>query len=357
MKKGVNLIMSKKMKAVVKTKGVPGAELLTMDIPSPGPLEVLVKVKATSICGTDVHIYKWDPWAQGRIKNIPQILGHEFAGEVVEVGKNVQHIKVGDYISAETHIPCLECIQCLTGQMHICSRLKILGVDINGCFAEYAAIPEVVCWKNSPEIPYEYATVQEPLGNAVYATLVEDVAGKTVAIIGEGPTGLFAVGVARVSGASEIFAIGKHKFRLEIAKKMGADHIISLGENDPVLYVLEKTDGIGVDVVLEMAGSQQALDDGFKIVRKGGRFTAFGIPSGNVRLDYANGIVFKGVTVYGVNGRLMYNTWFIVRNLLKSKRLDISPVVTHKLPLADFEEGFKLMTEGERKCGKIVLIP
>ena len=331
--------------------------MLSKVIPEPGPGEVLVNVRATSICGTDVHIYKWDPWAQGRIRNIPQTLGHEFAGEVVEVGKNVQHIKVGDYISAETHIPCMECIQCLTGQMHICSALKILGVDMDGCFAEYAVIPEIVCWKNSREIPFEYASVQEPLGNAVYATLVEDVAGKTVAVIGDGPTGLFSVGVARVSGASEIFMLGKHGFRLDIARKMGADHIVCLGEGDQVQYIMEKTHGIGVDVVLEMAGSQQALDDGFKIVRKGGRFTAFGIPSGAVKLDYANGIVFKGVTVYGVNGRLMYKTWFTVRNLLSSKRLDISPVVTHKLPLDSFQDGFRLMTEGERKCGKVVLIP
>jgi threonine 3-dehydrogenase len=349
--------MTGTMKAVVKTSRAHGAELQIVKIPELKPADVLVKVKATSICGTDVHIYQWDPWSQGRIKNIPQVLGHEFAGEVVEVGSQVHHIKPGDFISAETHIPCRQCIQCLTDQMHICSNLSILGVDIDGCFAEYAAIPEVVCWKNSPDIPPEFACVQEPLGNAVYATLVEDVAGKTVAIIGEGPTGLFAAGVARASGATEIFVLGRNRFRLDISKKMGADHIIFIDEMNPVDYIMEKTHGIGVDVVLEMAGAQQAIDDGFKIVRKGGRFSAFGIPGGNIRIDYANGIIFKGVTIYGINGRLMFDTWFKVRNLLSSRRLDIAPVITHKLPLESFEEGFNLLTEGDRKTGKIVLIP
>ncbi|MDQ7824493.1 MAG: L-threonine 3-dehydrogenase [Candidatus Eremiobacteraeota bacterium] len=349
--------MTGKMKAVVKTRKGPGAEMVTADIPPVGAREVLVKVKATSICGTDVHIYTWDPWAQGRIRKIPQVLGHEFAGEVVEIGKEVRHIKIGDTISAETHIPCGECIQCLTDQMHICNNLSILGVDRDGCFAEYAVIPEVVCWKNSRDIPYEYATVQEPLGNAVYATLVEDVAGKTVAVIGEGPTGLFAVGVARACGATEIFALGKNRYRLEIAKKMGADHTIMVSDTDAVAFILERTNGIGVDVVLEMAGAQQAIDDGIRIIRKGGRFSAFGIPPGNVRLDYANGIIFKGITLYGINGRLMYSTWFKVRNLLASKRLDVSPVVTHKMPMSDFAEGFRLLTEGESRCGKVVLIP
>ncbi len=349
--------MTGTMNAVVKTQRGPGAELLVSPIPSPGPHNVLVRVKATSICGTDVHIYQWDPWADSRIKNIPQILGHEFAGEVVEIGREVKHIKVGDTISAETHIPCGECLQCLTDQMHICSNLNILGVDIDGCFAEYASIPEVVCWKNSPDIPFEYASVQEPLGNAVYATLVEDVAGKSVAVIGEGPTGLFAVGVARISGATEIFVLGRNRFRLEIARKMGADHIIFIDEVDAVNYVLEKTKGIGVDVVLEMAGAQQAIDDGLKIIRKGGRFSAFGIPSGNVKMDYANGIIFKGIKLYGINGREMFRTWFKVRNFLASKRLDISPVVTHKFPLSGFSEGFRVLTEGDRNCGKVVLLP
>lgn len=346
------------MKAVVKTERKSGAVFSELPIPKPGPNEVLVKIKATSICGTDVHIYTWDPWAQNRIKSLPQIMGHEFSGEVLEVGKNVQKIKPGDTISAETHIPCGHCIQCLTGQMHICSNLNILGVDIDGCFAEYAVIPEIVCWKNDPSIPFEYASVQEPMGNAVFTVLEGgDVPGRTMAIFGEGPTGLFATGVARASGASTIFVIGKNRFRLEIAKKMGADYTLYLGDVDPYEFIMDKTGGIGVDIVLEMSGAAQAIETGFKVVRKGGRYSAFGIPSLPIKLNYADDIIFKGVKIHGISGRKMFDTWFKVRNFLASKRVDISPVITHKLPLSEYAEGFAQLTSGEGKCGKIVLIP
>lgn len=348
--------MNGTMKAVVKTKRAAGAELLTLDIPKPGPYEVLVKVRATSICGTDVHIYRWDPWAEGRIANVPQTLGHEFAGEVIEVGKGVTRVKPGDAISSETHIPCGHCLQCLTGQMHICRDMKILGVDVNGCFAEYAVVPEVVCWKNDPSIPFEYASIQEPLGNAVYATLEGGgINGHTVAIFGEGPTGLFATGVARVSGATEIFVVGKNRHRLSIAKKMGADHTLHVDETDAVEYIMEKTGGTGVDVVLEMSGAPSAIASGLKAVRRGGRFTAFGIPSNDVTIDYANGIIFKGINLIGITGRKMFQTWFEVRNFLASKRLDVSPVITHILPLEKFAEGFSILTSPEAECGKIVL--
>lgn len=350
--------MNGTMNAVVKTSRASGAEILKVDIPKPGPYDVLVKVKATSICGTDVHIYTWDPWAQSRIKNIPQTLGHEFAGEVLEVGAQVRHIKVGDTISAETHIPCGGCLQCLTGQMHICDNLSILGVDINGCFAEYAVVPEVVCWKNDPSIPFEFATVQEPMGNAMYTTLEGGgVHGKTVAIFGEGPTGLFATGIARASGATDIFVVGRNSFRLDIAKKMGADHIIHISSMDAREYIMEKTSGGGVDVVLEMSGAPQAIDTAFKVVRKGGRYCAFGIPSVPITLNYADDIIFKGVNLYGINGRKMFETWFQVRNYLASKRIDISPIVTHVMPLESFKQGFDVLTSPEAKCGKIVLTP
>lgn len=348
--------MPEKMRAVVKSRPAPGSEMMMVDTPSITPHQVLVRVEATSICGTDVHIYQWNEWAQGRI-NPPQIMGHEFAGQVVEVGSQVKSLKVGDFVSAETHIPCGQCIQCKTGQQHICANLKILGVDTNGSFAEYVALPEVVAWKNDEDIPSELASVQEPLGNAIYATLVTDVTGKRMAVFGDGPTGLFSVGVARVSGAAEIFAVGRHPFRLEIAKKMGADIVLNEREMDVVDAILTATEGIGVDIALEMAGSQDSIDQTFKVVRKGGRVTAFGIPSGPVQIDLANGVVFKGVTIYGINGRLMFDTWFKAANLLKSGRLDISPVITHKLPLDEFEKGFALMTTRPKMSGKVVLLP
>lgn len=348
--------MPEKMRAVVKTKPAPGAELIEVDVPEIGPNDVLVKVKATSICGTDVHIYEWNEWAQSRIP-VPQTLGHEFAGEIVEVGSQVTGLKVGDFISAETHIPCNYCKQCLTGQQHICANLKILGVDCNGCFAEYASIPALVAWKNDPSIPPEFASVQEPLGNAVYCTTVEPVLGKSVLVFGDGPTGLFSTGVARVAGATLIMLVGRHPVRLEIGKKMGADILINGHSDDVEAVVREATGGIGVDVVLDMAGTQVAIDQGFRLVRKGGRYSAFGVASGPVQLDLNNGVVFKGVTIYGINGRLMYDTWFTVANLLRSKRLDISPIVTHKLPLDEFEKGFSLMMTRPKVSGKVVLFP
>ncbi|MFC1683102.1 alcohol dehydrogenase catalytic domain-containing protein [Candidatus Zixiibacteriota bacterium] len=356
--------MAGKMQAVVKTKPAPGAEWLTVDVPKIAPDQVLVKVKAASICGTDVHIYKWDPWSEGRIgaKNLPQILGHEVAGEVVEVGGQVSKVKVGDYISAETHIPCKQCIQCLTGQEHICANLSILGVDCHGAFAEYFAVPESVCWINDQTIPPEFATVQEPLGNATYAVLGEDndVAGKTMAIIGDGPIALFAVGVARASGVTSIFLVGKYDYNMDIGKRMGADHLLYANRDDVdrISFIRDHTYGFGTDIVLDMAGSPQALEEGFKMLRKGGRFTAFGVASVSpTPIDYNNGIVFKGAQVHGINGRKMYDTWFRVRNFLASGRLDIAPVVTHLLPLEDYAKGFEVMMERPRKSAKVILFP
>ena len=349
--------MPEKMRAVAKTKDSPGAELIETDIPKIKDDEVLVKVKATSICGSDVHIYNWDPWAQSRVKSFPRIMGHEFSGEVVQVGRNVKKVRVGDLISAETHIPCGHCIQCLTGQMHICGNLKILSLDTNGCFADYAVIPEIVCWVNDETIPFEFASVQEPLGNAVYCALVEPVTGKTVLIMGDGPTALFATGVCKTAGASQVYVVGLSPYRLEIAKKMGADLVLNNKTDNTAEIIMDKTGGVGVDVVLEMAGAQETITQGFQLVRKGGRFSAFGITAKPVELDINNAVIFKGVTVYGINGRLMFDTWFKVRNMLASKKLDISPVVTHKLKLEEFDRGFDLMRTFPQECGKVVLFP
>jgi threonine 3-dehydrogenase len=352
------------MKAVIKTKAQAGAEYVETKIPEIKPDEVLVKVLATSICGTDVHIYKWDDWSKGRIgeKKLPQIMGHEVAGEVVEAGGSVRAVKVGDYVSAETHIPCNACIQCLTGQQHICANLKILGVDCNGAFAEYIAVPEVVCWINDRKIPPEFASVQEPLGNALYAVMGEDndVGGRTMAIIGDGPIALLAAGVARAVGVTSIFFVGKYDFNMDIARKMGADHLLYANKEgvDRVAFVKDHTYGYGADIVLDMAGSDQALSEGFRMLRKGGRFSAFGIAASSpTTVDYNNGLVFKGSQIHGINGRKMYDTWFRVRNLLASGRLDISPVVTHMFPLSEFAGGFDAMTTRPRRSAKVILFP
>jgi threonine 3-dehydrogenase len=348
--------MADKMLAVMKKEAGPGAELVTVDIPKIMPDEVLVKVKATSICGTDAHIYKWDQWAASRIKP-PMIFGHEFAGEVVQTGDQVKRIQLGDYISAETHIPCGHCFQCLTGKQHICQNLKILGVDTHGCFAEYAAIPEVCAWKNDKSIPWEIASVQEPFGNATYTVMESQVSAKIIAILGDGPIACFAVGIAKAVGAAKIFGVGEFPYRVNLLKKMGADPALSILTHDTVKEIIDATEGEGVDVVLEMTGVQGAIDNGFKILKKGGTFTAFGIPSSKIEFDLANGVVFKGVNIIGINGRLMFDTWFQLSNLLKYKKVDISPVITHKLPLKDFQEGVEAVVSEKKEVGKVVFFP
>ncbi|MCR4427862.1 MAG: alcohol dehydrogenase catalytic domain-containing protein [Caldiserica bacterium] len=352
------------MKAIVKTKPQPGAELLDAPTPRIAPDQVLVKVRATSICGTDVHIYKWDPWAQGRIgeKRLPQILGHEVAGEVVEVGSHVSRIKIGDYVSAETHIYDPGDLTALLEQKHLGEHMKILGVDCDGAFAEYIAVPERVCWKNDPSLPPEFATLQEPLGNAVYAVLGEDydVAGKTMVIFGDGPAGVLSAGVARVCGATKIFLVGRSAITLEVGKKMGADYTLTLDlePEERISFVLDHTGGNGADIVLEMAGNPQAVLEGFKVLRRGGRFTAFGVLSSpELNLDYNNSLVFKGIQVHGINGRKIFDTWYRASNFLSSGRLDLSPLITHMFPLEDFEKGFQAVMHRPRNCLKVVLFP
>ncbi|MBC7185776.1 MAG: L-threonine 3-dehydrogenase [Calditrichaeota bacterium] len=346
--------MAQKMKAVVKTKPGPGAEYLEVAIPQCGPDEVLVKVHATSICGTDLHIYEWNEWAASRIKT-PQIMGHELAGEVVEVGKNVHSVKVGDRISAETHIPCGHCYQCRTGRMAICRNMKIFGVDRDGVFAEYAVVPEVDVIKNDPAVPYEFASVQEPLGNAVDTVLSEDVAGKTVAVMGAGPVGLFGIAVARASGASAIYVTEVNDYRLDLARKLGATKTFNPRTTDVVAEIIEATDGNGVDVAIEMSGNAEALRQALKVTTPGGRVSILGLYNGNVTLDLNNDVVFKALRIYGVTGRTMFQTWYKSAGFIKSGLIDLRTIITHTFPLAEFAKGMQLMAEGN--CGKIVLLP
>ncbi|RSK29317.1 L-threonine 3-dehydrogenase [Bacillus sp. HMF5848] len=342
------------MKAIIKhTRGY-GAKIETVPIPTIRDNEVLIKVHATSICGTDVHIYTWDEWSQSRV-NPPYVFGHEFAGEIVKVGNKVTNLQVGDRVSAETHLVCYSCSQCLNGNYHICKNTKIIGVDTNGCFAEYVALPAVNIWKNPEEMPYDIASIQEPMGNAVHTVLSGDVAGKTVAVIGCGPIGIMAVSVAKACGASQVIALDINEYRLDLAKKMGATTIINSSEADPVQTVLSLTNGDGVDVVCEMSGHPVAMNQGFKMITNGGRFSILSLPTRPVELDITNDIVFKGIQVQGITGRRMFTTWQQVSSLLNSKQVDVKPLITHHFPLDEFEKGFDLMIAG--KCGKVVLHP
>ncbi|MFH1421094.1 MAG: L-threonine 3-dehydrogenase [Planctomycetota bacterium] len=346
--------MAAMMRAVLKAKPEPGFVVTEVTVPQIGPADLLVKVKRAAICGTDSHIWEWDDWSKNRIKP-PLVVGHEFCGEVVEVGSIITNFKKGDFVSAESHIPCGFCYQCRNDQQHICGNLKILGVDTNGCFADYIALPAVCAWKNTPDMDPDIAAIQEPLGNSVYAVLVEEVTGRSVAVFGCGPAGMFSTAVAAASGAYPVIAVIKHEFRREIMKKLGAHFIINKSE-DVASFVLEKTNRVGVDVVMEMTGAQDAIDIGLQIVRKGGRFSAFGIPRDKkVSIDLSNGVIFKGANIFGINGRLMYKTWYKMQGLLGSGRLDPRPVITHTFKLEEVNEAMKVMKSSDRRVGKIVL--
>jgi len=351
------------MKAVVKTQKAPGAELLEMPLPEIKPDEALIKIKVASICGTDVHIYNWDSAAQVYIKNVPQILGHEFAGEIVKTGKKVKKFRVGDYVSAETHFFCGKCAQCRNGQRHICEteKGKICGLSCDGCFAEYAAVPERILWKNNPRLAPEIATLQEPLGNAVYCALGDydkNLKGKKVLIFGDGPAGLLAAGVAKAEGARFVTLVGRHQKRLEIAGKIGADITLNEKENNATELLSQLLNiGKGFDVALEMAGSKNARDLAIKSVRDGGRLSLFGIDTDPFIIENSGQYVRSAKKIIPITGRLIWRTWRETKRLLESGLLDITPVITHKFPLEEFEKGFRAMTERPKVSGKVILIP
>jgi threonine 3-dehydrogenase len=348
------MTMSKTMLAVVKPGAAPGAEIREVKVPGYGPTDVLVKVKVASICGTDLHIYNWDRWAQKRI-HPPLIPGHEFCGEVVAYGNEVTSVKEGDFVSAEMHVACGKCVQCRTGEAHICQNVKIIGVDSNGAFAEYVVIPESNIWKLDPAIPQEYASILDPLGNAVHSVLAGEIAAKTVAVTGCGPIGLFSIAVARAVGAAQVFAIEVNEHRRRLAKDMKADFVIDPSKEDARAIVMKQTDGLGVDVVLEMAGHPDAIRTAFNIVRSGGRISLLGLTSKPISLNFSEDIIFKGITVQGINGRRMYQTWYQMTALLKNGKLDLHPVITDRMAMKDFSKAMDRLKTGE--ASKILVYP
>jgi threonine 3-dehydrogenase len=343
-----------KMLSVWKTAPKEGLEIKDTDIPKIKDDEVLIKVKATSICGTDTHIYKWDEWAQNRIgKNIPYIFGHEVAGEVVEAGKNVRGVHVGDHVSAETHISCGYCYQCKTGNEHICQNVKILGVDTQGTFAEYLALPHRNAWVNDKKIPHWVATAQEPLGNAVHTVFDGEIVGKTVTIFGMGPIGVCAAGLCKIAGAAKIIAIDPVPSRLKFAKDFGADVLIEDNPVDVQKQILDATDGLGADVFLEIAGSPAAMKNGLATLKAGGRASILGIFPKPFEMDVTNDIVFKGIKISGINGRKMFDTWYKAKALLP--KIGLERLVTHRFKLSEIEKGFDVLKK--REGMKVVLEP
>ncbi|HEV2423739.1 MAG TPA: L-threonine 3-dehydrogenase [Terriglobia bacterium] len=342
------------MQAVVKPAPAPGAEVSQVPVPEIGARDVLIRVRAASICGTDLHIYSWDRWAQRRLRP-PLVFGHEFCGHVERVGDEVSGLKQGEFVSAEMHVACGLCFQCRTGQSHICQNVRIIGIDADGCFAEFVKIPATNVWKIDPAIPVEYAAILDPLGNAVHTVLAGEIAGMSVAITGAGPIGLFSIAIAKACGGGPVFVTEPHPYRQKLAIKMGADAVLDPTSTDAVAEVMNRTSGVGVDVVLEMSGHPDALRQGFQMLRRGGRISLLGIPAKPLELDLANDVIFKGAIVQGINGRRVFDTWYKMQALLKSGTLKLDPLITDRMPLADFDRGIQMLLSGD--ASKILLYP
>jgi threonine 3-dehydrogenase len=346
--------MATTMKALRKMQPGRGLVYETAPVPSIGATDVLVRVKAASICGTDLHIYGWDRWSQGRIKP-PVTLGHEFCGVVERVGEEVTAVKPGDFVSAEMHVNCGHFRQCRLGQAHICQNLRIIGIDQDGAFAEFVKIPASNIWKLDAAIPEHYGAILDPLGNAVHTVLAGPIAGQTVLVTGCGPIGLMSIAVAKACGSSMVYATETNEQRRAMAKKMGADVVLNPAAEDAVARILSETGGTGVDALLEMSGNPTAIQQGFKALRAGGRASLLGIPTENVPLDLVSDVIFKGATVQGIYGRRMYETWVQMTALLKAGRLNLDPLFGERAPLEKFEHAFSLLQGG--MAGKILLYP
>ncbi|HEY7846876.1 MAG TPA: L-threonine 3-dehydrogenase [Candidatus Limnocylindria bacterium] len=340
------------MRALAKTRPAPGAELVDQPVPSPGPGEVLLQMEAASICGTDAHLYNWDPWAADILKP-PIILGHELAGRVAGVGPGVTRVREGDLVGVESHIVDWTCRQCRSDQAHLCRNLKVIGAHVDGGFAEYVVIPEANAIESNGLDPAVVA-LQEPMGNAVHAAFVEPIEGRTVAVTGCGPIGLCAMAVAKAAGAALVVATDVEPYRLEMARRMGADLAIAARDADLVPRVMEATGGDGVEVVLEMSGAQPALDTALAVITRGGRISLLGIFSQPATIDLSDLVIQKGVRLYGIYGRRLYDTWERTQALLRGG-LDVTPIITHRFDLADWEQGFALIAS--RHAGKVVLLP
>jgi threonine 3-dehydrogenase len=338
------------MKALVKAKSEPG--LWLQDVPEPvaGINDVLIKVRKTGICGTDLHIYNWDAWAQKTIP-VPMVVGHEFVGEVVEIGSNVSDFHVGEIVSAEGHVVCGRCRNCLAGRRHLCKATVGIGVNRTGAFAEFISVPMTNVWHHTPGVDEEVASIFDPFGNAMHTALSFDLLGEDVLITGAGPIGIMAVAIAKHAGARHVVITDVNDYRLDLARKLGAD--VALNVTKGSLAEVRKTLRIkeGFDVGLEMSGNPSAFSEMIDSMCHGGKIAMLGIPSEPMPIDW-NKVIFNMLTIKGIYGREMYETWYKMNVMLESG-LDIKPVITHRFGADDFEKGFEIMNTG--MSGKVVL--
>lgn len=346
--------MSEMMRAVVKPAPGPGLEIREVPLPTIGPDDVLVRVRAASICGTDLHVYRWDEWAAGRVRP-PVVVGHEVCGEVVDRGPHVTTPGLGDFVSLESHVICNTCAFCRTGQGHICENTRLIGIDRDGGFAEYIAIPAQNAWPNPPDLPLEVAVLQENFGNAVHTAFAFDLRAKKVLVTGCGPVGLMTIAAARAIGARAIYATDISRYRIDFARRMGADLALHAAEDPVHEAIRDATDGDGVDVLLEMSGAPAAIDQGFSLLKPGGDAALLGVAPGPILFDWNAHIVFKAARVQGISGRRLWQTWYQGRGLIRSGAVDLSPMVTDRFSLEDFHDAFDRMASGD--SGKVMLTP
>jgi threonine 3-dehydrogenase len=338
------------MKALVKADRSPGLVLEDVPKPQAGPNDVLVRVLRTGICGTDVHIYKWDEWSQRTIP-VPMVIGHEIVGEVAEAGGNVTNFKTGEVVSGEGHLVCGACRHCLAGKRHLCPHTMGVGVNRAGAFAEYISIPATNLWKHAPGVDLDVAAIFDPFGNAAHAALSFPVLGEDVLITGAGPIGVMSTAIVRHAGARHVVVTDLNPKRLEVARRMGATRAVDPRETplDAVLAELDMKEGF--DIGLEMSGSSQALDGMMAHMAHGGSIALLGIPARPAEFDW-NPVIFKGLNIKGIYGREMFDTWYKMSVMLQSG-LRIDPVITHRFPAEEFERGFAAMQSGD--CGKVIL--
>ena len=338
------------MKALVKAEAAVGLALRDVPEPKIGINDVLIKVDRTGICGTDLHIYNWDAWAQKTIP-VPMTVGHEFVGEIVEVGSNVADFKQGDIVSGEGHVVCGRCRNCMAGRRHLCKDTKGLGVNIPGAFAEYVALPMTNVWHHEPGIPLDVAAIFDPFGNAAHSALQFKVLGEDVLVTGAGPIGIMSAAIAKHSGARYTVITDVNPYRLELAEKLGVTRAVNVRETS--IAEVQKSLGMkeGFDVGLEMSGNPSAFKDMLANMCHGGSIAMLGLPTEEIAIDWQQ-VILSMLTIRGIYGRQMYETWYMMTVLVQGG-LDISPVITHRMPYAEFEKGFEVMNEGN--CGKVIL--
>ena len=338
------------VKAIAKARPGPGVEIVEVPDRAPGPGEVRLKLEAASVCGTDLHIWKWDAWSAARIKP-PRIIGHEFCGTVVELGEGVEGLAVGDFVATESHAVCGVCPQCRAGQAHVCENTRILGVDIDGGFAPYATIPAGCAMPTDRRVPPHLAAFQDALGNAVHTVADGPVAGRNLLITGMGPIGLFAATVAKAMGAARVVATEVSPYRIELARRIGVETIVNPLEEDAAA-ALRREFPDGVDGTLEMSGNPASLALAVEATRPGGRISLLGVYGEDREAIDMNAVIFKGLRMQGIVGRRLPETWNLMRGLFAAGNLDLEPVVTHRMHYLEFEQAMRLMAAG--KAGKVV---